>query len=186
MKYTKNVYRSKLTDEHLKSLLIIGTSKISPQLQTIEFSSMSPRAGQNLSAGRMWPSGRSLETPVLDEWPGQRPDFTRSFKHPNSEIICHADDVSIILWNKSFEEFKKLSEYNLCYVIQWCNMNKLSISPEKTNLFYLHNKPKVPIEIPNIILNPIDQVEILGINFSNHRIKKINFTPHINDILCKP
>ncbi|GFQ99871.1 proteinral transcription factor ii-i repeat domain-containing protein 2a [Trichonephila clavata] len=35
MKYTKNFYRSKLTDEHLKSLLIIGTSKISPQLQTI-------------------------------------------------------------------------------------------------------------------------------------------------------
>ncbi|UYV73426.1 EPM2AIP1 [Cordylochernes scorpioides] len=35
MKYTKNVYRSKLTDEHFKSLLIIGTSKISPQLQTI-------------------------------------------------------------------------------------------------------------------------------------------------------
>ncbi|GFR33622.1 general transcription factor II-I repeat domain-containing protein 2 [Trichonephila clavata] len=35
MKYTKNVYRSKLTDEHLISLLIIGTSKISPQLQTI-------------------------------------------------------------------------------------------------------------------------------------------------------
>ncbi|UYV67259.1 EPM2AIP1 [Cordylochernes scorpioides] len=65
MKYTKNVYRSKLTDEHLKSLLIIGTSKISPQLQTIEFSSMSPRAGQNLSAGRMWPSGRSFETPGL-------------------------------------------------------------------------------------------------------------------------
>ncbi|UYV69630.1 EPM2AIP1 [Cordylochernes scorpioides] len=27
---------------------------------------MSPRAGQNLSAGRMWPSGRSLETPALD------------------------------------------------------------------------------------------------------------------------
>ena len=28
---------------------------------------MSPRAGQNLSAGRMWPSGRSLETPDLDD-----------------------------------------------------------------------------------------------------------------------
>ena len=28
---------------------------------------MSPRAGQNLSAGRMWPSGRSLETPGLWE-----------------------------------------------------------------------------------------------------------------------
>jgi hypothetical protein len=35
MKYTKNIYRSKLTDEHLKSLLIISTSKLDPQLQTI-------------------------------------------------------------------------------------------------------------------------------------------------------
>jgi hypothetical protein len=35
MKYTKNIYRSKLTDEHLKSLLIISTSKLDPQLQAI-------------------------------------------------------------------------------------------------------------------------------------------------------
>jgi hypothetical protein len=35
MKYTKNIYRSKLTDEHLKSLLIISTSKLDPQQQTI-------------------------------------------------------------------------------------------------------------------------------------------------------
>jgi hypothetical protein len=35
MKYTKNIYRSKLTDEHLKSLLIIPTSKLDPQLQTV-------------------------------------------------------------------------------------------------------------------------------------------------------
>jgi hypothetical protein len=35
MKYTKNIYRSKLTDEHLKSLLIISTSKLDPRLQTI-------------------------------------------------------------------------------------------------------------------------------------------------------
>lgn len=33
--YTKNVYRSNLTDEHLKSQLIIGISKIGPQVQTI-------------------------------------------------------------------------------------------------------------------------------------------------------
>ena len=31
MKYTKNIYRSKLTDE----LMIISTSKLDPQLQTI-------------------------------------------------------------------------------------------------------------------------------------------------------
>jgi hypothetical protein len=35
MKYTKNIYRSKLTDEHLKSLLIISINKFDPQLQTI-------------------------------------------------------------------------------------------------------------------------------------------------------
>ena len=28
-----------------------------------------PQAGQNLSTGRMWPSGRSLETPALDGGP---------------------------------------------------------------------------------------------------------------------
>lgn len=37
MKYTKNVYRYKLTDEHLKPLLISGTSKMNPQLQTIVY-----------------------------------------------------------------------------------------------------------------------------------------------------
>jgi hypothetical protein len=35
MKCTKNIYRSELTDEHLKSLLIISASKLDPQLQTI-------------------------------------------------------------------------------------------------------------------------------------------------------
>jgi hypothetical protein len=35
MKYAKNIYTSKLTDEHLKSLLIIPTSELDPQLQTI-------------------------------------------------------------------------------------------------------------------------------------------------------
>ncbi|UYV80144.1 EPM2AIP1 [Cordylochernes scorpioides] len=46
---------------------------LAPELQMemidlqCRFSSMSLRAGQNLSAGRMWPSGRSLETPDLED-----------------------------------------------------------------------------------------------------------------------
>ena len=35
MKYTKNVYKSTLTYEHFKYLLIIGSSKIGLQVQTI-------------------------------------------------------------------------------------------------------------------------------------------------------
>ncbi|UYV68345.1 hypothetical protein LAZ67_5003969 [Cordylochernes scorpioides] len=136
---------------------------------------------KNLTKG--CPQGGPI-SPIL--WNILLNDLLKSFKHPNAEIICYADDVSIICWSKCVEDLKILSEYILCYVMQWCNRNKLSISPEKTNLLYLHNKSKVPIEISNIILNPVDQVKILGIKFSNHRIKKkINFTPHINDILCR-
>ncbi|UYV64819.1 hypothetical protein LAZ67_3002072 [Cordylochernes scorpioides] len=136
---------------------------------------------KNLTKG--CPQGGPI-SPIL--WNILLNDLLKSFKHPNAEIICYADDVSIICWSKSVEDLKILSEYILCYVMQWCNRNKLSISPEKTNLLYLHNKSKVPIELSNIILNPVDQVKILGIKFSNHRIKKkINFTPHINDILCR-
>ncbi|UYV77501.1 hypothetical protein LAZ67_15001304 [Cordylochernes scorpioides] len=96
------------------------------------------------------------------------------------------DDVTIICWNKTIEGLKTASEYTLNYVIQWCNRNKLTISTEKTNMLYLHNRQKIPIKVNNNIIMPVKQVKILGMKFSNHKWKnKVNFTPHVNDILCK-
>ncbi|UYV66585.1 hypothetical protein LAZ67_4002199 [Cordylochernes scorpioides] len=47
---------------------------------------MSPRAGQNLCAGRMWPSGRSLETPGLDH-PSTDPPPWHHLHDMNNTIV---------------------------------------------------------------------------------------------------
>ncbi|UYV84719.1 hypothetical protein LAZ67_X003190 [Cordylochernes scorpioides] len=113
-------------------------------------------------------------------------DLLINFASPNSEIICYADDVSIVCWHKTIEGLKNETERTLNYVIQWCTRNKLKLSPEKTGLIHMHGKQNIPMGTPNFIIKPVEEVKILGIKFSNHRIKsKINFTPHINDILCK-
>ncbi|UYV81925.1 hypothetical protein LAZ67_21000150 [Cordylochernes scorpioides] len=113
-------------------------------------------------------------------------DLLINFDSMNADIICYADDVTIICWNKTIEGLKTASEYTLNYVIQWCNRNKLTISTEKTNMLYLHNRQKIPIKVNNNIIMPVKQVKILGMKFSNHKWKnKVNFTPHVNDILCK-
>ncbi|UYV64725.1 hypothetical protein LAZ67_3001785 [Cordylochernes scorpioides] len=113
-------------------------------------------------------------------------DLLINFDSMNADIICYADDVTIICWNKTIEGLKPASEYTLNYVIQWCNRKKLTISTEKTNMLYLHNRQKIPIKVNNNIIMPVKQVKILGMKFSNHKWKnKVNFTPHVNDILCK-
>ncbi|UYV67441.1 hypothetical protein LAZ67_5000616 [Cordylochernes scorpioides] len=113
-------------------------------------------------------------------------DLLINFASPNSEIICYADDVSIVCWHKTIEGLKNETERTLNYVIQWCTRNKLKLSPEKTGLIHMHGKQNIPMGTQNFIIKPVEEVKILGIKFSNHRIKsKINFTPHINDILCK-
>ncbi|UYV64919.1 K02A2.6-like [Cordylochernes scorpioides] len=78
-------------------------------------------------------------------------DLLINFESINADIICYADDATIICWNKTIEGLKTASEHTLNYVIQWCNRNKLTISTEKTNLLYLHNREKIPIEYQIIL-----------------------------------
>ncbi|UYV67038.1 hypothetical protein LAZ67_4003743 [Cordylochernes scorpioides] len=137
--------------------------------------------GQKLTKG--CPQGGPL-SPLL--WNILLNDLLINFDSMNADIICYADDVTIISWNKTIEGLKSASEYTLNYVIQWCNRNKLTISTEKTNMLYIHNRQKIPIKVNNNIIMPVKQVKILEMKFSNHKWKnKVNFTPHVNDILCK-
>ncbi|UYV75265.1 hypothetical protein LAZ67_12003163 [Cordylochernes scorpioides] len=99
-------------------------------------------------------------------------DLLINFASPNSEIICYADGVSIVCWHKTIEGLKNETESTLNYVIQWCTRNKLKLSPEKTGLIHMHGKQNIPMGTPNFIIKPVKE-------------SKINFTPHINDILCK-
>ncbi|UYV83272.1 hypothetical protein LAZ67_23000349 [Cordylochernes scorpioides] len=52
-------------------------------------------------------------------------------------------------------------------------------------VFYIfHNKDKFEINSKNNIITPVQEIKILGITFANQRRKnKLNFNPHLNNIL---
>ncbi|UYV72131.1 hypothetical protein LAZ67_9001917 [Cordylochernes scorpioides] len=97
-------------------------------------------------------------------------DLLINFASPNSEIICYADDVSIVCWHKTIEGLKNETERTLNYVIQWCTRNKLKLSPEKTGLIHMHGKQNIPMGTPNFIIKPVEEVK----NFSLYQIEKLN------------
>ncbi|UYV61710.1 hypothetical protein LAZ67_1006086 [Cordylochernes scorpioides] len=95
-------------------------------------------------------------------------DILMNVKSTNAEIICYADDISIICWHYNLEGLKTKLVNTLNYVTQWCRSNKFQLEFQKT------------------VIKPSNEIKILGMKLSNHRFKtKINFTPHINEILHK-
>ncbi|UYV79717.1 K02A2.6-like [Cordylochernes scorpioides] len=84
------INKKNLRWKNLKCITIDGGKNMSGK----EFSSMSPRGGQNLSAGRMWPLGRSLETPGLD--------------HPSTDPLITSEDLNCYL--EQLEECFKLNK----------------------------------------------------------------------------
>ncbi|UYV61721.1 hypothetical protein LAZ67_1006162 [Cordylochernes scorpioides] len=136
---------------------------------------------KNLTKG--CPQGSPL-SPLL--WNILLNDILMNFKSTNAEIICYADDISIICWHYNLEGLKTELVNTLNYVTQWCRSNKLTINPEKTNLINFHNFHRFQLEFQKTVIKPSNEIKILGMKFSNHRFKtKINFTPHINEILHK-
>ncbi|UYV62576.1 hypothetical protein LAZ67_2001143 [Cordylochernes scorpioides] len=113
-------------------------------------------------------------------------DLLINLQSPNSEIICYADDVTIICWDNELTNLKKSIEFNLEKIDQWCNDNKLNINLDKTSILHLHNKDKISINFRDNIIVPVEEIKILGITIANHRRKnKLNFGPHLNIILNK-
>ncbi|KAH9527750.1 hypothetical protein DERF_001755 [Dermatophagoides farinae] len=65
-------------------------------------------------------------------------------------------------------------------------IRKLSINNNKTNILYLFKKNKPVIYHSNHQISPSDSIKILGLTFGNHRhLSKLNFSPHINNIVDK-
>ncbi|UYV78931.1 EPM2AIP1 [Cordylochernes scorpioides] len=136
---------------------------------------------KNLTKG--CPQGSPL-SPLL--WNILLNDILMNFKSTNAEIICYADDISIICWHYNLEGLKTELVNTLNYVTQWCRSNKLKINPGKTNLIYFHNFHRFQLEFQKTVIKPSNEIKILGMKLSNHRFRtKINFTPHINEILHK-
>jgi hypothetical protein len=60
-----------------------------------------------------------------------------------SETILFADDASVIISNRNFEDFCTISNSVLSCVIEWFAANKLVLNLEKANImkFVMSNSP---------------------------------------------
>ncbi|UYV72792.1 hypothetical protein LAZ67_10000745 [Cordylochernes scorpioides] len=98
-------------------------------------------------------------------------DLLIKYQVPNSEVVCYANDVSIICWHNNCKDLKLVIEKALNTIDVWCKSNKLEIK-------------KIPIKFNNEIIIPTLKTKFLGIIIANHRRRnKINFTYHIEEIV---
>ena len=130
------------------------------------------------------PQGGAL-SPLL--WIILLNDLLESYNIQNSKIVAFADDITVICWADTKQELSHKIVSCVSFIDSWCCSRKLSINHKKTNILYLFNKSKPVIRLnSNIRVEPSDTIKILGITFGNHRHRnKINFTPHINNIVEK-
>jgi hypothetical protein len=70
----------------------------------------------------------------------------------NSNIVCFADDTSLLCWGKNSQELKMTINYNLDKLVNYMNINKLSVNNEKSKImnFFSNNREHLDA-IENIV-----------------------------------
>lgn len=170
-----------LLDQHNvpSALIKIIKSYLSNRIAVFTHSSMSTK--KSITKG--CPQG-GVFSPLL--WNILINDLLSNFSFQNSKILSFADDITLITWNVDIPSLENNIVHCLSFIQNWCDKVKLTISPTKTNLLYLHNKEKSPIRFNNTIIYPSSEIKILGIIFSNHRHRsKLNFNLHVNYMINK-
>lgn len=113
-------------------------------------------------------------------------DMKNSVKH--GSIISFADDTTITINNKNFEDTYINTHDDLISILDWCNANKLSLNLKKTN-YILFNPNTVKDNLnhqPDLIVNniKIEQVEytkFLGLYIDS----KLKWEYHVNNVCNK-
>lgn len=138
-------------------------------------------SSKTLSCG--CPQGGVL-SPLL--WTILLNDLLVTFNISDSKVVAFADDITIVCWASSVNLLKEKIIASINFVDKWCQSRKLSINNNKTNILYLFKKNKPVIYHSNHQISPSDSIKILGLTFGNHRhLSKLNFSPHINNIVDK-
>ena len=113
-------------------------------------------------------------------------EFLTNFNNNNAKPVAFADDITFIIWSDNIHNLKTEIAYCFSQIHSWCNQVKLNISTSKTNILYLHNHEKLPVLLDNHLVQPSDNIKILGVHISNHRRRnKLNFNHHVKHILQK-
>jgi hypothetical protein len=105
----------------------------------------------------------------------------------NSTAFGFADDTTLLVKNKEFEDLYINAYEDLENICDWFAANKLSINLSKTNYILFRNKTRIrQNNIPNLIINGIeickvDSTKFLGIVFDSN----LNWSNQINNIINK-
>jgi hypothetical protein len=97
-----------------------------------------------------------------------------------SEPVLFADDTSVIIYNRNFEDFCTISNSVLSSMIEWFSANKLVLNLEKTNTmkFVTNNSPHCALNIgyKDKYIEETVNSKFLGLHLDNH----LNWKDHID------
>ena len=114
---------------------------------------------------------------------------------PTEKIIMYADDTLLLNAGESEVIASQHAQHCFDKVINWCNLNKLTINSEKTKHLCISNKKhlsNIHIQKGNTNLGNVDTYEYLGFNVDRHLtmttyvdkiIKKVSYKVHTLSII---
>lgn len=100
--------------------------------------------------------------------------------------LIFADDTNIFISGKNLNDTVSVMNEELCKVMHWMNINKLSLNIDKTN-YIIFSSPKKVTEDHNVIsmngniLKQVESIKFLGITLDN----KLKWDKHIFNIKAK-
>jgi hypothetical protein len=102
-----------------------------------------------------------------------------------SEPILFADDISVIISNRDFEDVCTISNSGLSSMIEWFSANKLVLNLEKTNImkFVTNNSPHCALNIgyKDTYIEETVNSKFHGLHLDNH----LNWKDHIDQMIPK-
>ncbi|UYV61194.1 hypothetical protein LAZ67_1003772 [Cordylochernes scorpioides] len=125
--------------------------------RSVEFKYTNVKCIRKINKG--CPQG-GIISPIL--WNILLNDFNLSFNESFARVIAFADDVTFVVWSSNIYDLQYNITKCLIKIKAWCEKVKLSLSPNKTGILYLHNYEKLPINIDGKIIQPSETVKILS------------------------
>jgi hypothetical protein len=97
-----------------------------------------------------------------------------------SEPILYADDTSVIISNRSFEDFCSVSNVVLSHMIECFSANNLVVNLGKTNIMNLSHST-LHVDYKEKHIEEAENTTFLGLQIDNH----INWKNHIEEMIPK-
>ncbi|KFM68755.1 Hypothetical protein in type-1 retrotransposable element, partial [Stegodyphus mimosarum] len=104
---------------------------------------------------------------------------------PNTEIICFADDVMVLIYDHSLEKLEQRFKHVDLLFNQWSVRQKIHFNLEKTNAIFFPRggaqtrPPRIKFKGKNVKFK--DEIKYLGVTLD----KKLNFISHFKEVQRK-